>query len=125
LLTLLTCHGSLGGVKPFWYEAKQSWAVDIPRRMSPTGKRQRKFFPSRDKAREFCGERKEEHVEHGKAAVTAHERAVIVTLRKELGGNLDLVPEILRHWKRTAGESITKTRVKPPWMHFKRRGSPV
>jgi len=69
---LLTASGSLGGVKPFWYDAKRCWAVDIPRRLSPTGKRQRKFFPNRDKAHEFCGDHKEEHAEHGKASVTGY-----------------------------------------------------
>ena len=58
-------------MKPFWNEAKKRWAVDVPARMSPTGKVQRKFFPSRDKAREFYGDTKEENAEHGRAAITA------------------------------------------------------
>jgi hypothetical protein len=54
------------------------------------------------------------------ASVSAEERAVIVALRKELGGNLDLVPEILRHWKRT-GEKLNQTDVKDAVKDFSRR----
>ena len=88
-------------VKPFWIESKQAWAVDIPSRLSHTGKRQRKFFSNRDKAREFCGDRRDEHLEHGKQAVTSDDRALVALLRKDLGGDLSIVPEVLRLWKFT------------------------
>ena len=47
-------------MKAFWWEAKQSWAVDVPAAKSPSGKRQQKLFATRDKARDFCGDQKEE-----------------------------------------------------------------
>ena len=104
-------------MKPFLVESKQAWAVDIPARLSPTGKRQRKFFSSRDKAREFVGDRKDEHIEHGRQAVTSDERIVIGLLRKELGGDLSIVPEIIRHWKRT-GERLNQIQVKDAIKEF-------
>jgi len=97
-------------VKPFWIKSKEAWALDIPSRISPTGKRQRKFFSSREEAREFCGDRKDEHLEHGKQAVTSDDRAIVALLRKELGGDLSIVPEMLRHWKRT-GEKLNRISV--------------
>ena len=68
-------------MKAFWWEAKQSWAVDVPAKRSATGKRQRKLFPTRDKAREFCGEQKDEHLEHGKQSISADERIIVGLLR--------------------------------------------
>ncbi len=100
MLTLLTNYGSLGDVKPFWWEAKQSWAVDVPAAKSPTHKRQRKLFATRHKAREFCGDQKEEHKEHGRASVTAEERAVIVSVRERIG-DLSQLPTNIDHWLAT------------------------
>jgi hypothetical protein len=93
-------------MKPFWIEGKQAWAVDVPARMSPTGKRQRKFFANRDKARDFCGDRKEQHLEHGKQAISAEERRWIGFLRESIG-DLERLPSIVEHWKRT-GEKLNR-----------------
>lgn len=93
-------------MKPFYWEAKQSWAVDVPAKQSPTGKRQRKLFPNRDKAREFCSGQKEEHNEHGRSGVTAKQREWINFAEKQLG-DLSLLPEVIRHWKRT-GERLNQ-----------------
>jgi hypothetical protein len=87
-------------MQPFWIEAKKRWAIEIPKRMSPTGKAQRKLFATRDAAREFCSGRKEEHNEHGKASITAEERAVIVSVRDRLG-DLSILPTVIDHWLAT------------------------
>jgi integrase len=118
LLTLLTTFDSLSGVKPFWWEAKQSWAVDVPVAKSPTGKRQRKLFATRDAARDFCGDQKEEHNEHGRSGVTAEERHYIGLARSELG-DLSILPEVLRHWRRTGTGAITATPVENAVETFK------
>jgi hypothetical protein len=93
-------------VKPLWWEAKQSWAVDVPAAKSPTGKRQRKLFETRDKARDFCGDQKEEQAEHGRSSVTAEDRHYIGLARSELG-DLSILPEVLRHWRRTGTGAIS------------------
>ena len=67
--------------------------------MSPTGKTQRKLFKTRDGAREFCGDQKDEH-EHGRATITADERAVIVAARNRLG-DLSILPRVIDHWLAT------------------------
>ena len=41
------------------------WKVEIPERLSPSGKRQRVFFPTRDEAKEYAAELRESYDEHG------------------------------------------------------------
>jgi integrase len=79
--------------------------------LSVSGKREARYFPTKAAGEEFIAEFKQDRNEHGKQAVTSEERHWITFLRRELG-NMDLVPEVVRHWKRTASESITKTSVR-------------
>jgi integrase len=74
--------------------------VFIPRKLSPTGKRQAKYFPSKNQALKFVQEFKEETREHGRSGVSAQDREWIAFARNKLG-NLSLLPEVIRHWERT------------------------
>jgi integrase len=91
--------------------------VCIPAKLSETGKQQMKYFGTRDAASAFASDFKAEKLEHGNQAVTSEERLIVGMLRKELGGDLSLVPEILRHWKRT-GEKLNQTSVEAAVKEF-------
>ena len=41
------------------------WKVEIPERLSPTGKRQRVFFATRDEAKDYASELRSDNEEHG------------------------------------------------------------
>jgi integrase len=44
------------------------WKVEIPERLSPTGKRQRVFFPTRDEAKKYAAELRSDYEAHGTKA---------------------------------------------------------
>ena len=46
------------------------WKVEIPERLSPTGVRQRAFFPTRDEAKDYAAELREKYEANGENAVT-------------------------------------------------------
>ena len=48
--------------------AGDRWKVEIPSRYSPSGKRERAFFPTRDKAKAYAAEMKEKIATHGALA---------------------------------------------------------
>jgi hypothetical protein len=81
------------------------WVVFIPRKLSRSGRREPRYFPSKTKAVKFVSEFKTETREHGRSGVSGKEREWIAYARNELG-NLDLLPEVINHWKRT-GERLT------------------
>src|SRR5438132_7432286 len=68
-----------------------TFQVYIPRKLSPTGKRQAKYFPSKNQALKFISEFKAEHLEHGRHGISASDRQTIEFLRSQLGGDLSLV----------------------------------
>jgi hypothetical protein len=74
--------------------------VFVPRKLSDSGKREAKYFPSKAQATKFVVEFKTERREHGKSEVTSDQREWIAFVQKELG-NLTLLPEVIRHWKLT------------------------
>jgi hypothetical protein len=83
------------------------YAVFIPARLSPTGKRQAKYFKyrtsgreNRDSAEKFIAEFQANRREHGNAAVTAEERHWINIARAKLGSLVKL-GEVLEHWRKT------------------------
>lgn len=53
--------------KPSFKHTKTTsgWKVEIPERLSPTGKRQRLFFVTRDEAKNYATELRKEHEQHG------------------------------------------------------------
>lgn len=100
-----------GPWEPVKHKPSGRWIVFVPKKQSATGKREARYFSTKAAGEEFIAEFKAERSEHGKQTVTADERNWIAFLRRELG-DIDLVPEVVRHWKRTAGEAIAKTSVK-------------
>lgn len=80
------------------------WVVFIPRKLSKSGRREPRYFPSKTKATTFVSEFKTETREHGRSGVSAKEREWIAYARNELG-NLGLLPEVIRHWQQT-GERL-------------------
>jgi site-specific recombinase XerD len=78
--------------------------VVIPRKASPTGKRQSKYFRSRTQADKFIRDWKAEHREHGRRAVTSEERNWLGYWRERVG-SLELMPTIVNFWKKS-GEHL-------------------
>jgi hypothetical protein len=82
------------------HKASGRWFVRIPAKQSDSGRREMRYFDSKQKALDFIAEFKNEKTEHGKQAVTSEERHWINVARTELG-ELSILPEVIRHWKRT------------------------
>jgi hypothetical protein len=74
------------------HTASGRWWVRIPARLSDSGKRESKYFDTKEKASQFIADFKEEKIEHGKEAVTSDDRPMVALLRKELGGDLSIAP---------------------------------
>ncbi len=88
----------------------------IPAKLSGTGNRQTRYYSSEAKAREDIKSFKEEKREHGRSGVTSEERHWINVAKNELG-DLSVLPEIIRHWKRT-GEKLNQIEVKEAVKEF-------
>jgi integrase len=93
------------------------WMVFIPAKLSDSGKREAKYYATKKAASDAIADFKEEKREHGKQAVSSDDRVIVGLLRKELGGDLSILPEILRHWKRT-GEKLNQIEVKDAIQEF-------
>ena len=76
------------------------WRVFVPRKLSKHGKREIRNFASKSQASKFIKDFKSETREHGRASVTAEERAVIVSARNRLG-DLSILPTVIDHWLAT------------------------
>jgi hypothetical protein len=57
--------------------------------------------------------------EFGRNAVTAEDRSMILLARQQLGGSLDLLPQVLEHWRKTGAGSIKPTKVEDAVEEFK------
>jgi integrase len=100
------------------HKASGRWFVRVPARMSDSGKRESRYFDTKEKASKFITDFKEEKIEHGKQAVTSDDRATVAILRRELGSDYQtLLPDILRHWKLT-GEKLNQIEVKDAVKEF-------
>jgi integrase len=89
---------------PIFRKSDSRWEVRIPRKLTRSGKRESRYFPSKTQATKFIQEFRTEHREHGKAAVTGEEREWLTYIRREIG-DLSKLPVVLQHWKRT-GEQL-------------------
>jgi site-specific recombinase XerD len=89
-----------------------SWVIFIPAKMSATGKRQAKYFQSKNAAHEEIMRLKSTWRRFGTATFTEDERHYLAIARNELGNDLSRLPEVLRHWRLTGPDSITKTTVR-------------
>lgn len=92
------------------------WVVFIPRKLSESEKREAKYFPSKAQATKFVAGFQTERREHGRSGVTAEQREWINFAQNELG-NLSLLPEVIRHWKRT-GEKLDQIQVQDAVKEF-------
>src|SRR5260221_3959709 len=77
----------------------------IASKLSKSGIRESRYFATKSQAQKFVSEFKAEAREHGRSGVSGKEREWIAYARNELG-NLDLLPEVINHWKRT-GERLS------------------
>src|SRR5258708_29721533 len=90
------------------------WQVRVPAKLSKSGRGESRYFPTKSQATKFAKEFRAENREHGRSGVSGKEREWIAYARNELG-NLDLLPEVISHWKRTgerlspikAGDAVT------------------
>jgi integrase len=92
-------------MKPFKH-ASGKWAVQFPAKYGQDGKREMRYYKTRDDALEGIKDVTTERIEHGKSGVTARQREWINFAEKQLG-DLSLLPEVIRHWKRT-GERLNQ-----------------
>src|ERR1700757_1359220 len=92
-------------MKPFKH-ASGKWAVQFPAKYGKDGKREMRYYKTRDDALAGIKEVTEERIEHGKSGVTAKQREWINFAEKQLG-DLSLLPEVIRHWQRT-GERLNQ-----------------
>jgi integrase len=90
--------------------------VFVPRKLSRSGKRESYYFSSKNQALKFIAEFRTEHREHGRTGVTVEQREAIAYVQRELGG-LEMLPEIIRHWRLT-GAHITPMTAEQAVAHF-------
>jgi integrase len=83
--------------------------VRIPAKLSQSGKRETRYFPSKSQADKWVREFREEHREHGRQAVTAEHRHWIGYLLEHVG-DLQQLPTIVEYWKRS-GQTISQITV--------------
>jgi integrase len=92
-------------MKPFKH-AGGKWAVQFPAKYGKDGKREMRYYKTRDDALDGIKDVTKERIEHGKSGVTAKQREWINFAEKQLG-DLSLLPEVIRHWQRT-GERLNQ-----------------
>lgn len=90
-------------MEPFWIEIKKRWAVNIPSKLSGTGKPKRKTFESKQKAISFSKRLLDDAQIHGDSSVRfAGVEALRIRELMDLVGGLDQMDAIIRdHVKRT------------------------
>jgi integrase len=77
------------------------------------------YFDSRTAAEADIKRRKAEFAEHGRQSVTAQERSMILLARQVLG-DLDMMPQVLEHWRKTGAGSVSPTTVEEAVERFKK-----
>jgi integrase len=92
-------------MKPFKHVSGK-WAVQFPAKYGEDGKREMRYYKTRDDALEGIKDVTKERIEQGKSGVTSKQREWINFAEKQLG-DLSLLPEVIRHWKRT-GERLNQ-----------------
>jgi hypothetical protein len=78
--------------------------IRIPRKLSPSGNRESKYFRTRTEAAEFTRQFEQERREHGRQIVTATERRWLGYWRERVG-SLELMPDVVRFYKHS-GENL-------------------
>jgi hypothetical protein len=89
------------------FEHKGRWCVQLPAKLSLTGKRQQLYYATETDAKKDIKERFGEALEHGRSVISTGERQMVAYARQQLGGDLRLLPEIIAHWRATGTGSVT------------------
>jgi hypothetical protein len=77
------------------------WQVQIPTKLSQSGKREWKYFPNKLQAEAWVRDFKNEQREHGKQSVTAEHRHWIGYLQEQQIATFEQLTTAIDHWKRT------------------------
>jgi hypothetical protein len=104
-------------MKPFKHNTGR-WAVQFSAKNSGTGRRQMRYYSSEREALADIRKWTQERNEFGRSSVTAEERNWINFARQQLG-NLDVLPEVIAHWKAPGSGSITPTLIPEAVRQFK------
>jgi integrase len=88
-----------------WKARPGTWIVSEPASYSPSGKRENHYFKNRNKALEWVARYKAERNEYGKQTVMPDERTALMFFRQHVG-DLNLMPEVVRHWLTTSAVAI-------------------
>jgi hypothetical protein len=94
-------------MKPFKHSTGR-WCVQFG--VKTLGRREMRYYDTESAALADIRRVEKERKEHGKATVTADERASVHFLRSQIG-NLGDLPEIIAHWKATGSGSVQATPV--------------
>lgn len=105
-------------MKPFRH-TRGGWAVQYSAKNSGTGKRLMRYYATQKDAEADIKKHVGEVQEFGRNAVTAEDRSMILLARQQLGGSLDLLPQVLEHWRKTGAGSIKPTKVEDAVEEFK------
>jgi integrase len=100
-----------------WKQRPGTWIVSEPATHTPSGKRINHYFRSKNAALDWASRYREERLEYGNQAVTPEERSAILFFREHVG-DLKLLPEVVRHWRLTAPESIQQIKVSDAMERF-------
>jgi integrase len=104
-------------MKPFRHTTGR-WAVQFSAKNSGIGKRQMRYYDSERDALTDIRKWTKQRDEFGQSAVTQTERDWILFARRQLG-TLDVLPEVIAHWRATGAGSITPTLVSDAVERFK------
>jgi integrase/recombinase XerD len=102
------------------------WSLNIPAAISPTGKRKRLFFSSRDKAEAFAAPLREKHHAGETATILPPQQARLAQHAFEILGDLpneDII-QAVNAWKKTKtmrGQSVTMEKLFEEWQTEKIR----
>ena len=83
----------------------ERWALTIPARLSPTGRRRMVYFRTKEAAEKEAGRLTKDIRDFGSAAITPADRNWLAFLKQALG-SLDVLPEVVAFWKNHGAGSI-------------------
>lgn len=106
-------------LKPFEHLTSGKWAIQLPAKLSPTGKRKQVYFGTKKDADEEVKRLQGEVDDFGSNhAISTLDRRML-GYAKEALGDIRLLPEVIQHWKATGPGSITPITVNDAVEQFK------
>lgn len=83
-----------------------TWVVSVPASISKSGKKESPTFRSKNAALEFAVRFKDERINGNKqSSFSVKEQEALMHFQQQVG-DLDLMPEVVRHWLTTSGAAI-------------------